>query len=144
MILYTCKHSKLLRKEIVSIFRRLSSRSLDPGDLVPKQANPKSKPLEAPKQSIILNENDIIETYCRGSGPGGQSVNKTSNKVQLTHIPLQLTVSCHETRSLDQNRKLARRKLVEVMDAMINKDDSKKMKKVRKLQKRKAKANRCA
>lgn len=34
-----------------------------------------------------LLETDLKEKFVRGSGPGGQSVNKTSNCVFLTHIP---------------------------------------------------------
>jgi RF-1 domain len=48
-----------------------------------------------------------------GSGPGGQSINKTSNNVQLLHKPSGLRVTCQITRSLETNRKLARRILLE-------------------------------
>lgn len=34
-------------------------------------------------KSISLDENEIHESYVRGSGPGGQHVNKTSSAVQL-------------------------------------------------------------
>ena len=34
-----------------------------------------------------LRECDLDEKFVRGSGPGGQSVNKSRNKVQLTHKP---------------------------------------------------------
>lgn len=34
-----------------------------------------------------LVEGDLEEQFVRGSGPGGQSVNKTSNCVVLTHLP---------------------------------------------------------
>ena len=39
-----------------------------------------------------LNENDIEESFIKGSGPGGQSVNKTSNCVQLKHLPTGIVV----------------------------------------------------
>ena len=34
----------------------------------------------------VLLEADIEEKFSRGSGPGGQSVNKSRNKVQLVHV----------------------------------------------------------
>lgn len=34
-----------------------------------------------------INEQDIEEQYVRGSGPGGQAVNKTANCVVLKHTP---------------------------------------------------------
>jgi len=56
----------------------------------------------------------------RGSGPGGQSINKTSNNVQLLHKPSGIRVSCQITRSLETNRKLARRILFEKLDKIEN------------------------
>lgn len=35
----------------------------------------------------VLIETDLEEQHVRGSGPGGQSVNKTSNCVVLKHVP---------------------------------------------------------
>ncbi|KAH8108162.1 hypothetical protein BXZ70DRAFT_43118 [Cristinia sonorae] len=60
-----------------------------------------------------LREEDLEESFVRGSGPGGQSINKTENNVQLLHKPTGIRVACQETRSLVQNRKLARRRLLE-------------------------------
>ena len=35
----------------------------------------------------VLDENELEEDFVRGSGPGGQSVNKTANQCVLKHIP---------------------------------------------------------
>ena len=60
----------------------------------------------------------------RGSGPGGQSVAKSNNAVSLKHIPTGIVAKCHETRSVNQNRLIARQKLLEALDKFYNKEDS--------------------
>ena len=70
------------------------------------------------------DQRDVVEKLVRGGGPGGQSVATTSNNVQLTHLPTGVAVKCHQTRSLEQNRKLARIKLVEALDNHLNGEDS--------------------
>lgn len=40
----------------------------------------------------VLNEDDLHEQFVRGSGPGGQATNKTSNCVVLKHIPSGIVV----------------------------------------------------
>ncbi|KAG7092400.1 hypothetical protein E1B28_008757 [Marasmius oreades] len=67
-----------------------------------------------------LDEADVEEVFVRGSGPGGQSVNKTENNVQLLHKPTGIRVSCQESRSLSLNRQLARRLLLEKLDQLWN------------------------
>lgn len=67
-----------------------------------------------------VKEEDLDESFVRGSGPGGQSVNKTENNVQLLHRPTGIRVSCHETRSLALNRRIARRRLAEKLDKIQN------------------------
>jgi len=39
-----------------------------------------------------LHESELEEMYTKGSGPGGQSVNKTSNCVVLKHIPTGIVI----------------------------------------------------
>lgn len=43
----------------------------------------------------VLRENDLEEEFVRGSGPGGQSVNKTANCVVLKHSPTGLVVKVY-------------------------------------------------
>lgn len=71
-----------------------------------------------------LEEDDLDEKFVRGSGAGGQKVNKTSNKVLLVHVPTQLRVECQDTRSLQQNRKIARKRLRLKLDDFLNGDRS--------------------
>ncbi|OCL01760.1 hypothetical protein AOQ84DRAFT_209512 [Glonium stellatum] len=61
----------------------------------------------------VIPETDIIENFLKGSGPGGQKINKTSSAVQLKHIPTGIVVKSQDTRSRSQNRKIARRILAE-------------------------------
>ena len=60
-----------------------------------------------------LSDADIEETFVRGSGSGGQKINKTSSCVQLKHLPTGTIVRCQETRSREANRWLAREMLAE-------------------------------
>ncbi|RDX52678.1 hypothetical protein OH76DRAFT_1454148 [Lentinus brumalis] len=101
---------------------------------------------KAHKERIVpeLKEEDLEESFVRGSGPGGQSVNKTENNVQLLHKPTGLRVACQETRSLKQNRKLARRILLDKLDALYNpglsKQEMLKAKQIERERRRKKKA----
>lgn len=72
----------------------------------------------------VLQEQEIEEKFVKGWGPGGQAVNKTSNAVFLRHNPTGIWVKCHETRSLDSNRKIARTLLITKLDNHLNGEDS--------------------
>ncbi|CAE6460092.1 unnamed protein product [Rhizoctonia solani] len=67
-----------------------------------------------------LKEEDLEETFVRGSGPGGQAINKTSSSVSLIHRPTGIRVQCQATRSRDQNRKIARKIMLEKLDQLAN------------------------
>ncbi|KAM6155785.1 mitochondrial translation release factor in rescue [Rhynchocyon petersi] len=73
---------------------------------------------------LTLQECDLEEQFVKGHGPGGQATNKTSNCVVLKHVPSGIVVKCHQTRSVDQNRKLARKILQEKVDIFYNGEDS--------------------
>ncbi|XP_001492966.3 mitochondrial translation release factor in rescue isoform X3 [Equus przewalskii] len=71
-----------------------------------------------------LEESELEEQFVKGHGPGGQATNKTSNCVVLKHMPSGIVVKCHQTRSVDQNRKLARKILQEKVDVFYNGENS--------------------
>jgi len=64
-----------------------------------------------------VHEEDLEESFVRSSGNGGQHVNKTSSSVQLKHKHTGITVTCMRERSQSVNRFLARRELLERIEA---------------------------
>lgn len=66
-----------------------------------------------------IKEADLIERFIRSPGPGGQNVNKVATGVYLKHIPTGIAVKATKERSQSLNRFLARRLLVEKIEAQI-------------------------
>ena len=91
-----------------------------------------------------IDETHLEERFVRGSGPGGQSVNKTRNKVQLLHLPTGLRVESQQTRDLTSNRIIARKVLLGKLERLSLGEESRAAKRERRLQRRKYNARRCS
>jgi len=107
-----------LREEILNEVESVIKRSLGEDTQEATQTGGQ------PEELLELNEEDLEEKFVKGQGKGGQKINKTSNRVVLIHIPTQVRIECQDTRSLQQNRKIARKRLRLKVDEFINGESS--------------------
>ncbi len=99
--------------------------------------------LEKAKQLKILPE-DIVEQFVRGSGKGGQKINKTSSCVLLKHLPTGIEVRCQKHREQSKNRLSAYKLLILKIEDQIKGKQSARAQAIFKLKKQKKRRSRKA
>ena len=98
----------------------------------------KLKALKARIARLGIDVRLIDETFVRGSGKGGQKINKTSNCVQLHYPPLDIRVRCQRERRRTINRFLALRELVDRIEIKVSPETSERLQEFERLRRRKA------
>ena len=93
--------------------------------------------MEERMAALGITEGDLVEKFVRGSGSGGQKINKTSSCVFLKHLPSGICVKCQLDRSREMNRFLARRELCEQLETLRDGKASAKVQAIDKLRRQK-------
>ncbi|HPC04579.1 MAG TPA: peptide chain release factor-like protein [Syntrophales bacterium] len=102
--------------------------------------------LERRMAALGVREEDFREIFIRSSGPGGQKVNRSATCVFLVHEPTGLSVKCQTTRSQAMNRFLARRRILDRLEALregaaaAEKEERERIRRQKRRRSRKAKA----
>ncbi len=105
-------------------------------------------PVELPPNFLVKAEklkvfaDDVTEQFVRGSGKGGQKVNKTSSTVLLRHLPTGIEVRCQKHREQSANRLSAYKLLILKIEEKILGAKSDRAKKVFKLKRQKQRRSR--
>lgn len=98
--------------------------------------------LEKRLEELGVRESDIEEKFIKGSGSGGQKINKTSSCVQLRHLPTGIEIKCQRTRSQYLNRYHARKELLETLEEREKGAQSKRASEIAKIRRQKARRSR--
>ena len=104
----------------------------------------KEKQLAERMLALGVREQDIDEQFVRSSGAGGQNVNKVSSCVVLHHRPSGIRVKCQQERSQGLNRFLARRILLDKIEAKVSSVKTAEEQRIEKIRRQKRKRSRRA
>ena len=86
---------------------------------------------------LKVEPEDIVESFVRGSGAGGQKINKTSSAVLVKHLPTGIEVKCQSHREQSRNRISAYKLLIDKIEDKVLGAKSERAQKVFKLRKQK-------
>ncbi|HBA59816.1 MAG TPA: peptide chain release factor-like protein [Elusimicrobia bacterium] len=100
----------------------------------------KIEALKARIARLGIDLRQIEEQFIRGSGHGGQKINKTSNAVLLKYPALGLVVRCQRERKRSLNRFIALRELVDEIEVKISPETSERLKEIDRIRRRKARS----
>ena len=95
-------------------------------------------------ERLGIRESDLEESFIRGSGSGGQKINKTSSTVVIVHKPSGIEVRCQRERSQAMNRFFARRDLCDRMEEKTLGEASKRQQAIEKIRRQKRKRSKRA
>ncbi|MBI2209441.1 MAG: peptide chain release factor-like protein [Deltaproteobacteria bacterium] len=95
-------------------------------------------------RALGVREQEIEEQFVRSSGAGGQKVNKASTCVVLYHRPTGIRVKCQRERSQALNRFLARRILLDKIEAKLKGAESSEQQEIARIRRQKRKRSRRA
>ncbi|MDP3850902.1 MAG: peptide chain release factor-like protein [Luteolibacter sp.] len=98
--------------------------------------------LEERMVALGISEGELLEKFVRGSGAGGQKINKTSNCVFLKHLPSGVCIKCQMDRSRELNRFLARRELCEQLESIRDGKSTAKTQAIEKMRRQKRRRSR--
>lgn len=104
----------------------------------------KEKDLLERLAKLGVKDSDLEEKFIRSQGKGGQKVNKSATCVYLKHLPTGLEVKCQRERSQALNRFLARRILVEKLEARILGKETEEQQRIEKIRRQKRKRSKKA
>lgn len=104
----------------------------------------KEKELHDRMLRLGVKESDIVESFIRSGGHGGQNVNKVATCVYLKHLPTAIEVKCSRERSQALNRFLARRILVNKIEERLLGRASQERQRIEKLRRQKRKRSKRA
>ncbi len=92
---------------------------------------------------LHVEAEDIEEKFVRGSGAGGQKVNKTANTVWLKHLPTGVEVKVQRHRERERNRKSAYKLLInKIEDIVLGKESEAAQKAFKKRKQKKRRSRR--